>query len=38
MGQMSACIRADELQLQGRTITKPPWAGAEAGETGDRHG
>ena len=31
MGQMSACIRAEELQLQGRTITKPPWASADAG-------
>ena len=29
--QMSACIRASELTLQGRVITKPPWAGAEAG-------
>ena len=31
MGQMSACIRADELQLQGRVMTKPPWASADAG-------
>ena len=38
MGQKSACIRASELTLQGRVITKPPWAGAEAGDTGDRRG
>ncbi len=31
VGQMSACIRADELQLQGRVITRPPWASADAG-------
>lgn len=42
-GQMSACIRAEELRLQGRTITKPPWAeamevgqGSSDGSTGVR--
>ena len=29
--QRSACIRARELTLQGRAITRPPWAGAAAG-------
>ena len=29
--QRSACIRVRELTLQGRAITRPPWAGAEAG-------
>lgn len=30
-GRSSACIRAGELTLQGRAITKPPWAAAPAG-------
>ena len=30
-GRMSACIRAGELTLQGRSVSRPPWAAAAAG-------